>query len=35
MRIYRGSEAVELEEKVFSKKEKTHRDECNKQATQT
>ena len=28
-------EAIELEEKVFSKKGKTQRDECNKQATQT
>ena len=27
-------EAVKLEEKVFSKKGKTYRDECNKQATQ-
>ena len=28
-------EAVELEEKEFFKKGKTHRDECNNQATQT
>ena len=28
-------EAVELKEKVFSRKGKTHRDKCNKQATQT
>ena len=30
-----GREAVELEKKGFSKKGKTHRDEGNKQATQT
>ena len=28
-------EAIELEERRFFKKGKTHRDECNKQATQT
>ena len=28
-------EAVELKEKVFSRKGKTHRDKCNKQATKT
>ena len=28
-------EVVKLEEKVLSNKGKTHRDECNKQATQT
>ena len=33
LRIYR--EVVELEEKEFFKKGKTHRDECSKQATQT
>ena len=33
MQICRGS--IELEENEFFKKGKTHRDECNKQATPT
>ena len=33
LRIYQG--AMELEERRFFKGGKTHKDECNKQATQT